>query len=111
MPRKTIAICLTALAISGCSTVTQTTPPRSATEQLLISTAADHAAAGMTNPAWAGKKVFVDSSTFDGYDPKYAIGAITDSLLRQGALIQSDKTKADIVVMIRAGALSVNDDK
>jgi len=56
-----------------------------------------------------GTKVFVDSEQLDGPDGKYAAGEMKDRLLRNGANLVDDKGKADAVVEVRAGALSIDD--
>lgn len=97
------------MALSGCTTIRSTDPARTATEQLLISTAADHAAESLALNIPKGNKVFVDATNFEGYDSKYAIGAIRDHVLQQGLLLVNDKGAADTIVEIRSGALSVDD--
>ena len=96
------------LAAGGCTQTTLTAPQRSATEQLLLSTAADRAI-GSTNLAlFSGKKVFVDGSYFDSYDGKYALGTIRDALSRSGAMLVGNVTNSDLVVEARSGALSID---
>ena len=95
--------------LSGCTTVRDTLPPRSATEQLLISNAADRAATQLTVGLKPETKVFLDSSGFEGYDSKYAVGAITEQVLLRGGRLVPDRKRADVVVAIRAGALSVDE--
>ena len=46
--------------VSGCSTVKESTPPRTATEELLLSTATDRAIEPARFPWLDGKKVFVE---------------------------------------------------
>jgi hypothetical protein len=94
--------------ITGCTTTRDTMPPRSATEQLLISTAADHAADAIKLDIPSGAKVFVDASNFEGTDSKYAIGALRDRVLQLGGHLVADRVLADTVVEIRSGALSVD---
>jgi hypothetical protein len=108
MFRSLATAILIPLTIGACATAVQTNPSRTATEELLISTAADRAAERLTLPDVKGAKVFVDATNFEGYDSKYAIGAIKESLLRQGAHLVDSKDKADTVVAIRAGALSTD---
>ena len=94
----------------GCVTNKNTVTPRSATEQLLISTAADHALSN-TNAAlelFAGRHVFLDSSYFDSYDSKYVIGTIRDCLSRAGAYLVDNATNSDVVIEARSGALAIN---
>jgi hypothetical protein len=99
----------TALAVSGCTTARESSPQRTATEQLLISTAADRAAERLALRVPSGARVFVDAANFEGIDSKYAIGAIRDHLLRTGMKLVADRGNADTVVEIRAGALSVDE--
>ncbi|MDE2029679.1 MAG: hypothetical protein KGI97_03840 [Alphaproteobacteria bacterium] len=94
--------------LSACTTAVESRPPRTATEELLISTAADRAAAKLDFKLRKGTPVFVDSSYFEGTDSKYAISAIRDSLLKQGARLVDSKAKAQTVVEIRNGALSID---
>lgn len=94
--------------LSACTTVTESNPARTATEELLISQAADRAAANLTLKLLKGTKIFVDASNFEGTDSKYAIAAIRESFLKQGASLVDDKKRADTIVEIRAGALSTD---
>jgi hypothetical protein len=98
-----------ALALCGCTTERETNPDRTATEQLLISTAAERAATKLALEMPAGSKVFVDTTNFDGVDAKYAIAAIRAHLLEHGSQLVDDKGKADNIVEIRAGALSMDE--
>jgi hypothetical protein len=99
---------LLAALLSGCSTDRETDPPRSATEQLLISTAADRAAESLTLDLGPERKAFLDATNFDGLDGKYAIAAIRSSLLKKGMRFVGEKKDADSIVEIRAGALSID---
>jgi hypothetical protein len=108
MPYLRWAALLLTLFNGGCSTIRETQPPRTATEQLLISAAADRAAGELRLPLAPHTKVYVDATNFgDNFDVKYALGAIRAGLLRQGLCLVS-KEEADTVLEIRSGALSVN---
>jgi hypothetical protein len=104
-----MALILAMLALGACTTVRESSPQRTATEQLLISTAVDRAIAQVNLKIPTGTKVFVDSEQLDGTDGKYAAGEMKDRLLRNGANLVNDKGKADAVVEVRAGALSIDD--
>ena len=97
------------LALGACTTTRETSPQRSASEQLLISTAVDRAAERMDLKLPRGTKVFLDAEQLDGSDGKYAAGAMKDRLLRGGANLVADRGKAHAVVEVRAGALSIDD--
>ena len=71
--------------LAGCSSVQVTTPARSATEQLLISTAADQAAERLAAQLAVKGSIFVDASGVEGYDTKYAVFAVRDGLRHGGS--------------------------
>ena len=98
------------LGVAGCSTTRESQPARTATEQLLISTAVDRALDRMNLRIPEGTKIWVDAANFEGYDQKYAVGAIRDRLMREGGRLVADRGQADAVVEIRAGALSTDSD-
>ncbi len=99
---------LCALATAGCTTARDTAPSRTATEQLLLSTAADRAAAQLSLGIPSGTRVFVDTHYFQGYDNGYAEAAIRTQMLRNGLALVDERDKADAVVMVSAGALSTD---
>lgn len=96
------------LLLTGCTSTKLTEPPRSAVEQLLLSTAADRAVYSLALTNFLDKKVFLDTSYFESYDSKYVIGTIRDSLSRAGALLVADASNSDIIVEARSGALSID---
>lgn len=100
-----------AVALSACTTSRDSAPRRTASEQLLISAAADRAARNLSIAIPEGTKVFVDASFFTGTDSKYAIAAIRDRLLKRGARLAASKEDADMIVEIRSGALSIDESK
>jgi hypothetical protein len=108
---------LAALALlAACVDARQTSPARTATEQLLVSKAGDRAAEAITLKIPAGAKVFVDPTSFVGvdakdFDGKYLYSAIRERVLHNGAALMGEKEKADIVIEARAGALSIDEDK
>jgi hypothetical protein len=96
------------LCTGGCVQTNMSAPPRSATEQLLLSTAVDRAVRGVDLATFAGKKVYLDTSYFDSYDSKNAIGTIRDALNSAGALLVAVATNSDYVIEARSGALSID---
>jgi hypothetical protein len=100
-----------AAALCGCRTAKESVPPRTATEQLLLSTAADHALADQHFVWLTGKHVFVEEKYFESYDKGYAVGLIRERLAADGALLVKTEDKADAIVEIRSGALSMNNEE
>lgn len=107
--RRVIVAAMLLLSLSGCVTERKTDTPRTATEELLISTAADRAAAALSKWIPTHTKLYIDTSNFDATDGKYAIGAIRDALLRRNATLVDKATDAAVVVELRSGALATND--
>ena len=116
MIRIALILFLAALPLSGCVVERDTQPPRTATEQLLISTAADRAAKRLVLDLPHGTRIFVDTRNFTSADAKeadakYAVAAIEDVLLHQGMALMPDPKQADVIVALRAGALSIDERK
>jgi hypothetical protein len=103
-----IPLILVSLTFGGCTTNNTTNPVRSATEQLLLSTAADHALKSANLSVFANQKVFLDTNYFDSYDSKYALGTVRDALSQQGAILEDFRTNSDIIIEARSGALSID---
>lgn len=99
------------VAVSACSTARETSPSRTATEQLLISAAADRAAQALTLNLPPASRVYVDDAYFEGTDSKYAIAALRARLLTLGARLVAERPQADVVVELRSGALSIDESK
>jgi hypothetical protein len=108
------AIYAALLGLAGCTTDRLTEPGQTATEQLLISTAVDHAVANLDPTIPAGSKVFVDPQYFDNAPgdaalyTKYAIASIRDRLLRLGLKLVDDRKAADVVAEVRTGGQSID---
>ncbi|MGE5538851.1 MAG: DUF6655 family protein [Gemmatimonas sp.] len=102
---------LLCLLLAACTTARETNPQRTATEQLLLSTAVDHAVENIRLDIAPGAKVYVDSSNFEGLDSRYAVGAMRDRILRLGGHIVTERAASDTVVEIRSGALSADQSK
>jgi len=93
----------------GCTTVNVTVPARSATEQLLISTAADRAVARHTELVRVrDKKVFVDVSNLESYDKPYVALAVRSAVARWGGRLVDEKSAAEIILEAASGALSMD---
>jgi len=94
---------------AGCTTIRATSPARSTQELLLISTAADRAANALAVQIPANLTAYVDTSGFAAQDQQYGLATIEDALLRHGVRLVADRTKADAVILPRAGVLSTDE--
>jgi len=104
MPALVLAL---ALLAGGCASTSETNPARTATEQLLVSRAADRAVEGLTLPIPAGSRVFVDDTWFRAETSAYAVSAIRAALSEAGYALAATKAEADAVFELRVGALSL----
>jgi len=92
----------------GCVSGRITDTPRTAVEELLLSTACDRAVEQMDVSTLAGKKVFLDTATLEAYDKGYVVGTVADHLNTHGALLTDSKDEAEVVVALRSGALAID---
>lgn len=108
--KLSVVFCI--ILFAGCmGTPRITDPERTAIEQLLLSTASDHAIKAIKEVDFgmlAGKKVFLDSSRFEAVDKGYAIGLFSIMLGKHGAMIVEDKKDAQIIASITSGTLSID---
>lgn len=104
---EAFGVCFVMLA--GCSVAPRITDTsRTAVEELLISEAVDRAVSKMSFRSLRGRKVFVDDSKFNSIDKGYVTTAFRASILESGASLIEDKSRADVIVEIRCGALAID---
>jgi hypothetical protein len=104
---KKIALVLSIL-LSGCATVRESYPSRTATEQMLISEATEDAARQLVVAIPANRLCYLDTTNFEGVDAKYAVSAIRQQLMIKGLAVIESRERADTIIEIRAGALSID---
>lgn len=96
----------------GCAGIRITDPPRTATEQFLLSVAASEAIDQLTAVPLRDRSVYLDTTYLSGSQPtnEYAflVGEVRAKLLASGARLMERREQADIVVEVRAGALGID---
>lgn len=108
MSQSTTFVALAALlALGACASAVETRPGRTATEQLLLSHAAEDAARSLDFGLPAGTRVHLQTAGFRGEGGDGAASAIREALLRSGLRL-SEKLDAEVVVEARLGALSLD---
>lgn len=92
---------------SACASTSESNTGRTATEQLLLARAADRAVEHLTLPLPVGSRIFVDGTFFNVDNPSYAISSIRGAVSEAGYALADSRDKADAVLELRAGALSL----
>ncbi len=105
--RTLIALTLAGLSLAACASSTESNAGRTATEQLLVARAAERAVEGLILPIDAEAKVYVDDTYFRAESGPYAISAIRAELSQAGYALAHDRKDAQVILEVRAGALSL----
>ncbi|HZW08461.1 MAG TPA: DUF6655 family protein [Phycisphaerales bacterium] len=98
---------LTAL-ISGCSTVRITDPPRTATEQFLLSEAASEAVDGLNFSTLRGRAVWVEDSYFAASEAEFVLGQMRAKMLMEGVRLAPTREECEVVVEVRSGGVGID---
>ena len=90
---------------AGCTTRTVSTTPRTAIEQLLLSTAVDTAFSKISLPKLADAKVYLDFSNLQSYDSEYVKSVFKSHVASSGATVVEKPDEADYIIQVSCGAL------
>ena len=112
------ALAVAVALVAGCSGgIRNTTTPRTSTDMLLISTAAERALKSYDTKELAGKRVFIDDTKYESLDKKYVMSALRHLLAKSDVTISAKadpKTEevadgADLVLQLRNASLGIWD--
>jgi hypothetical protein len=109
----------------GCATIRVTDPPRSATEQFLMSQAITAALRQLNVDALRDRKVWVETGYLTGAEQvivngeirqrlfttpeqAFAAGELRERLLMGGARIVQERKLADVIVEVRSGGIGID---
>ena len=104
----TLACALALLALGGCATVRTTDPPRTATEQMLLSNAAAEAVDQLSTSGLHDRPVYVDTSYFASVDQPFVIGELRSHLLENGVRLVPTREAARVVLEVRSGGVGID---
>ena len=99
-------LCVTTMV--GCATSKTTHTARTASEQLLISSAIDRAFSNVRFDDFAGQKVFINDAYLDTVDKGYLMGALRHRVLGGGGLLVAAADAADVVMEPRSGGVGTD---
>jgi hypothetical protein len=104
-----VAVCAAViLSLTGCVQTNMTNPKRSATEELLLSTAAARAINKVDLGTFNGKLVYVSTNYFQGYDSANILGELRDALSLAGARLALSVSNCEYIVEPRSAADSID---
>ena len=100
-----IGIVLAAILTAGCTTRAVSNTPRTAIEQLLLSTAVDTAFEKVNLPDLSDKKVYIDFSNLESYDSEYVKSAFKAYLAKSSPAFIDKPEEADYIINVSCGGL------
>jgi len=109
----TITIAITAVMaavlLGGCtSTIRVTDPPRTATEQFLLSKAAASAVEQLSVEGLRGRRVYLDSDYFAASESAFVLGELRAKLLHGGVELVRERDESQIVLEVRSGGVGID---
>jgi hypothetical protein len=97
------------LLLAACtSTIRVTDPPRTATEQFLLSHAAMEAVAQLAVEPLRGRRVFLDSEYFAASEAAFVLGELRAKLLMEGVQLTRARDEAQIILEVRSGGVGID---
>lgn len=103
-----IVIIFAAMLTSGCATTSSSNTSRTASEQLLISSAIDRAFSNVEFSDFAGHKVFIDDAYLNSVDKEYLLGTLRHRILQGGGAIVGSADASDLVLEPRSGGVGTD---
>ncbi|MAE67557.1 MAG: hypothetical protein CMJ18_25145 [Phycisphaeraceae bacterium] len=101
-------IAAAALLNGACTTIRVTDPPRTATEQFLLSEAAARSIEQLEFEPLRGHRVFVDDRNFAAEARQFVIGQVRGKLLTNGVPLVEKREEAEIVMEIRSRGVGID---
>ena len=98
---STICICL----LGGCTSRTVSNTPRTAIEQLLLSTSVDKALEKLKLPEITEKNVYLNFADLQAYDVEYVKSAFKAAIAKQCSAIVEKPEDADYIIQVSSGGL------
>lgn len=111
--RFLLVLVLLCISLRGCATIRTTDPPRSATEQFLMSVATRKAVDQLSAEALRDRAVYVDttyliSSAYPTPENLFYVAELRNKLLVAGVRLAEKREKAQIVLEVRSGGIGID---
>lgn len=110
-PRSILLSCLAGAALlsgaAGCANTRMTTPPRTATEQFLLSEAVVAAVRQLSFEGLRGHVVYIDAA-YAPAEKDYVVSELRAQLLLEGVRVASGREGAQIILEVRSGGVGID---
>jgi hypothetical protein len=103
-----LALMAVVAPLSGCASSRSSHTARTATEQVLLSSAIDRALTNVSFEQLRARKVFLDDKYLDSVDKGYLMGTLRHRALAAGALLAKNVDEADVVIEVRSGGVGTD---
>ena len=107
-----LTVCALAGTTGGCATIRTTDPPRTATEQFLLSGAASRAIDQLSSESLRDRRVFLDTtylgSSQTANEYAFLIGELRAKLLLSGIRLVPKREEAQVLMELRSGGLGID---
>ncbi len=107
-PRFGYWLGIVAALLSGCATTKESDTARTGIEQLLVSSAVDHALDKVNLAPIRGAKVYLEEKYLDCVDKNYVIVSLEERLLRNGSTLVTSADDADVVMHVTSGGVGTD---
>lgn len=108
----TLLLLVGAMGSGGCATIRVTDPPRTATEQFLLSGAATRAIDQLSTESTSlrDRRVYVDVTYFanTAAEHTFLLGELRAKLLLDGVRVENEREKAEVILEVRSAGLGVD---
>lgn len=107
--RSPVLIAATIVAtVAGCSSTRTSNTARTATEQVLLSSAIDRSLSNVSFEPMRSRKVFIDEKYLDSVDKGYLVATLRHKALAAGATLASSADDAELVIEARSGGVGTD---
>lgn len=111
LPLQTVACVTLAALLAACSSNRVTDPPRTATEQFLLSKAAAEAVGQLSFDTLRGRRVYVETQYFAASEQAFVLGELRAKLLESGVQLTRTQDESQIVLEVRSNGVGIDRDE
>lgn len=112
LPGTLLLLLTLSLMMGGCASIRVTDPPRTATEQFLMSQAIDQSIDALGLTALRDRSVYLDSEYLYSGTPSterlYVLGELRAKLLAQGVRLTENRDTAQVVLEVRSAGIGID---